>query len=534
MVETSTKPTANKQIAKAAVIVMAGFVLSNIISLIRTIITGKIFGVGAALDAFTSANILPTIFFNLVAGGALASAFIPTYTELLENKDKVRAWKLASSIINIVTFVLVLICIFSWVFANPIVEYILYPGAGIEDPAFLLEQQTLITSLLRILLICPIIFGVSGLFMAILNTHQSFALPALASSMYWGGMILGLLLLTPSIGIYGLAWGAVIGSALHMLIQLPGILRLKDRSYSFSFGLSDPSVREVGRLMAPRVIGVAVVQINFLINSIVASSLEAGSLAAIDYAFKIMTMPQVVIAQSIAIAALPTFSAQIARGELKEMRNSLAGTIRGILLLALPATAGLILLRLPVVAAFYQRGEFTALGTEMVAWALLMYTVGLPGHSMVEILSRAFYALHDTKTPVVVGVIAMSLNAVLSFILPGVFARIGWIPLGGLPLANTVATTLEMVILLVLIRRKMEGIDGRIILQGSIIALIGTVIMSAGIFFWISVSEDCSVYISSAVGIVIGLVIYFTVMIMFKVPEIRELITSVTARIKRA
>ena len=244
--------------------------------------------------------------------------------------------------------------------------------------------------------------------MGALNAHQKFLLPALASTMLWVGYIFGLIFFVPSLGIYGLAWGAVLGAFLHIGIQLPQLLRLPEWRFNFSFGLDDAAVREVLLLMGPRLLGVAVVQINFVVGTIIASGQPVGSVSSLTYAFQIMTMPEVAIAQAIAIAALPTFSSQVARGELVEMRHSLASTLRGVLLLSLPATLGLILLRYPVIALLYQRGQFDVQSTDMVAWALLWYTVGLVGHSVVEILSRAFYALHDTRTPVIVGTIAMS------------------------------------------------------------------------------------------------------------------------------
>ena len=272
---------------------------------------------------------------------------------------------------------------------------------------------------------------------------------------------------------------------LHLLIQLPALFRLPARRYFPTLGLHFPAVREVARLMGPRLLGVAIVQLNFVVNTILATGQPVGSLSSIKYAWAVMTMPQVVIAQSIAIAALPTFSAQVARGELGNMRISLAATLRGVLLLSLPATFGLILLREPVIDLLFQHGEFTAQSTDMVAWALLWYTVGLVGHSVVEIVARAFYALHDTKTPVFVGVVAMSLNLVFSLAFSALFTWLGWMPHGGLALANSLATFLEMVGLLVFMRRRLGGLEGRRILSrpgsggrgypGDVVGLMGLV-----------------------------------------------------------
>ena len=444
--------SANRQIARAAGTVMFAFVLSNVVGLVRQILISRAFGTGDAYDAFVAASRYPDLIFNLIAGGALASSFIPVFTGFLEKEDRASAWKLASAVINLVVLVLTAISILSAIFSVQVIRYILAPDF---NPA----KQQLAASLLRILLIAPTVFGVSGIVMGALNAHQKFLLPALASTMLWVGYIFGLIFFVPSMGIYGLAWGAVLGAFLHIGVQLPQLLQLPEWHFNFSFGLDDAAVREVLLLMGPRLLGVAVVQINFVVGTIIASGQPVGSVSSLTYAFQIMTMPEVAIAQAIAIAALPTFSAQVARGELVEMRHSLASTLRGVLLLSLPATLGLILLRYPVIALLYQRGKFDVQSTDMVAWALLWYTVGLVGHSVVEILSRAFYALHDTRTPVIIGTIAMSLNIVFSFAFSALFASLGWMPHGGLALALSVSTALEMSALFILMRRRLKGLE---------------------------------------------------------------------------
>lgn len=524
IVESEDRNSDNRQIARAAGVVMVGFVLSNLTSMVRTIMTAQIFGASDILDAFNVAHRFPDILFNLVAGGALASAFIPTLTEFLENNDRIGGWKLTSAIINLVTTVLIAICVGAWIYSKKVSLLI--------APEFGTDQLALISSMLRIMLISPIVFGISGLTMGVLNTHKNFWLPALAPTMYWFGMILGLLFLTPSIGVFGLAWGSVLGSVLHLAIQLPGILRLSGSKYHFTYGLKFPAVREVGRLMAPRLFGVGIVQINFLVNNIIGSGLPYGSISAFDFAFRIMTMPQVVIAQAISIAALPTFSAQIARGKPEEMRSSLASTLRGILLLSLPAAVGLILLKNPIIKLLYERGEFTAEDTELVAWALLWFTVGLVGHSLVEILSRAFYALHDTKTPVGIGVGAMSLNVVFSLTFPGLFENVGWHPVGGLALANSLATTIEMVILLFLMQRRLKGLNGKFVFAGLAKSLIGVGGMWLGLYVWIISTTMYSIWLISLGGILVGGTIYVGLLYLLKTEEIRIGINFLQRKIK--
>ncbi len=504
---------------------MLAFALSNLIGLVRQILISSAFGTDRAIDAFYAASTYPNLIFTLVAGGALASAFIPTFAGLLENSERAAAWELASSICNLILIALGILSLVSVFLAPQIIRYILAPD-------FPPDQQVLAASLLRILLISPAIFGVSGLLMGILNAHQRFLLPALAPSMYWIGMIFGLLFLVPSMGIYGLAWGAVIGAALHLIVQIPDVLKLPARHYLPTLGISSPWVREVGRLMLPRLLGVSVVQLNFVVNVIIASGLPEGSLSAINYAWQVMTMPQVVIAQAIAIAALPTFSAQVARGDTHEMRASLAATLRSVLFLSLPASLGLILLRQPLIALLFQRRTFDAHSSELVAWALLWYAAGLIGHNVVEILSRAFYALHDTKTPVFVGVGAMTLNVIFSFVFSALFTQIGWLPHGGLALANSLATALEMTTLFILMRRRLKGLEGTNIWRGFAQAALGTLAMSLVVLFWTQI--EGSVWIIGLGGVVLGGCFYGFSLWAMKVPELFNLIKGITRRLKPA
>jgi len=266
--------TAQRQIVRAAGIVMAAFVLSNLTGLVQQVLVARAFGTGTALDALYAAQRLTDVLFNLVAGGALASAFIPTFTGFLAHDDSDGAWQLASGVLNLVFIVLVAVSVLAWLLAGPLVRDVLAPG-------FAPAEQALAANLLRIVLLAPTIFGISGLLMGILNAHQHFLLPALATSMLWLGMIFGLLVWVPGWGIYGLAWGYVLGAALHLLVQVPGLARLVHARYWPSLGLGNASVREVIRLMGPRLVGVAAVQINFLITTILASYMAAGSVSAL-------------------------------------------------------------------------------------------------------------------------------------------------------------------------------------------------------------------------------------------------------------
>jgi putative peptidoglycan lipid II flippase len=517
--------TSQRQIARAAGTVMAAFVLSNLVGLARQVLISRAFGTGSDLDAFYVAQRLPDILFNLAAGGALASAFVPTFTGFLTREDRVGAWRLASGVMNLVFVILTVASLFAAWLAPGLVRTVLGPGL---PP----EQQALTVALLRILLSSSVIFGVSGLLMGILNAHQHFLLPALAPTFYWLGMIFGLVVWVPRLGIFGLAWGAVLGAGLHLLVQLPALRGLKPQ-LTFDLGLDNRAVREVIRLMGPRLIGVAAVQLNFLVTTALASYI-AGSVAALNYAWQIFTMPQVVIAQSIAIAALPTFSAMAARGEINAMRASLADTLRGILFLALPATVGLLALGVPVIALLFQYRSFDASSTLLVAWALAFYTLGLASHSVVEIVSRAFYAVHDTRTPVFIGAAAMGLNVALCFAFAALFTRLGWPAHGGLAFANTAATTLEMLGLLWVLRRRLNGLDFTRIWPGLWRTGLAAAFMGAVLLLWLRYTAALPVWVSGLGGVVVGGAVFAVTAYALHTPEARLFPRLILERIKTA
>lgn len=523
MIESS--PSANRQIARAAGTVMFAIVLGQFTGLVRGILVARAFP-DFELDAFFASNQVAETLFTLLAAGALSSAFIPTFTGLIAKGDKSSAWKLASSIANLLILTLSLMALLAAVFAPQIVRYALAPGFS-SDPALF----SLTVNLLRIQLVSAVLFGLGGLIVGILNSHQVFLVPALTPSMYQLGMIFGVLVLAPRMGIYGLAWGVVIGSSLYLLLQIPSLLKQK-ATYFPSLGLDNAAVREVFRLMGPRVLGVAVVQLNFWVNIWLASQMVTGSVSGLRYGFSLMLMAQAAIAQSVAIAAMPTFSAQFALGKLEEMRASLSSTIRGVIFLALPASIGLILLREPIIASLYQRGEFDTHMTALVAWALLWYAAGMVGHSVLEVLTRAFYAQHDTKTPVIIGVIAMGLNILFSFAFSALFGSIGWMPHGGLALANSLATALEVTALFTIMHTRLDGIKELYILRGGIQSIGGVLAMSVTVLLITRFFSEQPAWLLALSGIAAGTLVYALMMVVLRVPELSLLVGAIHRRLK--
>jgi putative peptidoglycan lipid II flippase len=324
---------------------------------------------------------------------------------------------------------------------------LLAPGLG-EETGRQAELTRLAIDLTRIMLISPVLFAVSGMFMGILNARRHFLTPALAPMVYNLAIIAAALV---SADVEMLAVGVVLGAALHLAVQLPD-LRAAGMSYSFVARWRDQAVREVGALMAPRVLGLAATQVNFYFVAIFfASTLSAGAISGVSFAWLIVMTPLGVIGMAISTAAFPTLAEQAARAD-REMASTLARALRLILFLSLPAGAGLMLLARPLVVVLLQRGAFDTTSTELTAQALLFYALALAAHGAIEITSRGFYALSDTRTPVALAIASMVLNLALAALL------VGPLEVRGLALALSIATIIESLCLFLLLVRRVPGL----------------------------------------------------------------------------
>lgn len=532
------KALSNRQIARAALVVLVGFFTSGALGLVRTAIFSATFGTSTALDAFYAAQRIPEMLFVLVAGGALGSSFIPVFSRYLTDDDRVGAWRLASAVMTLSAVLALLLALMVAVFAPQIVPAVLIP---FETP----EVQLLTVSLLRTMLVTVVIFAISGLLMGILNAHQLFMLPALAVSMNNIGLIIGALLLahwlppTSDIGqmgaanVYGLAWGAVLGAILHLLVQLPGLIQIRAR-LRFLPNMRVPGVREVLLLMGPRVLGLGVVQINFVVNAALTSGMVAGSYTALTTAWTLTFFTLGIIAQSVGTAVFPSLCSLAADNDITGFKERLVGALRNVLFLALPATVGLIVFGGPVVSLF-EFGAWTPASTAATAWALAFFALGIAGFGLLEILSRAFYALSDTWTPVLVGVGAMVSNIVLSLIFiqfigePGSLVR-G--PFAGLALANALTTLIEGAVLWWLLRRRIGGFDRRAVLD--IVWRAGLAALGMGaVVWWVARDLDgLPSLVLVPLGVGLGGAVFFVLGSVLRIDEARAMPRLLVRRLR--
>lgn len=521
------------QIAQAALIVLLGFLASGVLGLVRTAVIASVFGATDTLDAFYAAQRIPEMLFNLVAGGALGSAFIPVFSRFL-HEDTHKAWRLASATLTLSMGAALIGAVLAALTATWFVPIFIAPDSAGAD------VQRLTIQLMRLMLVTPIVFSASGILMGILNAHQQFMLPALAISMNNIGLIVGALVFSRMMpdsvpSVYGLAYGAVLGAALHLVVQLPGLHGLGAQLRPLPRWNVD-GLREVLVLMGPRVLGLAVVQLNFIVNVRLSLPMLAGSTVALTTAFTLMFFALGVIAQSVGTALFPSLSALAAEDDIDGFRVRLTSAMRSVLFLSLPAMVGLMLMGEPLIALIAERGAWTSESTQATAWALAFYAVGIAGHSLLEVLSRAFYALSDTWTPVLVGLASMVSNIALSLLFirfigdPDSLVR-G--PFAGLALANSITTLAEGAVLWWLMRRRIGGLnDGPLFLM---LARVSVAALGMGLLLWWGnqLTVDWPVLLQLTIVGGGGALVFFAAAIALRVPEALSVPQFILYKFKR-
>jgi putative peptidoglycan lipid II flippase len=441
--------TENHSLVKAAGVIGIATFSSRILGFIRDMVLARLFGATPAADAFFIAFRIPSLLRELFAEGSMSAAFIPVFTEYHTLKSKREAWELASAafttLLTLVTFITLL-----GILAAPWLVQGLAPGFH-SNP----EKLALTTVLTRIMFPYLLFISLAAMAMGILNSVRAFAVPAYAA-LFLNIFIIGCaLFLSPHLEepIVGVAIGVVAGGAAQFAMQLPS-LKIRGLLFGFRFQPGHPGVKRIGQLMVPSLLGVSVTQINLTVSTILASFI-AGAPTYLFYGMRLVQFPLGIFGVALAMAILPTLSAQAARGALEELRTTLGFGLRMIVFIMLPAMLGLIFLRIPIVHLFFEHGNFSAQDTTQTAMAVLCYAVGLWAFGGVRIIVAAFYSLQDTKTPAIAAAIAVTANLVFSLLLMS--------PLGssGLALATALAGMVNGSILVAVLNRRLGGIEWR-------------------------------------------------------------------------
>ncbi len=530
--ETSESQRASDRalVLHAAGLVGAAMLLSRMVGLVREIVTRSALGVlTVEATSYEIAKAFPETIFYIIAGGAIGSAFIPTFAAYFTRDDESGAWRLFSAVINLITVALTLIAGLAMILAPQIVTFFYGDNIALQP-----ELLAMTVRLMRVMLISPVIFGASGVIMGALNARQHFLLPALAPTIYNLGIIAGGLVLGPRIGTaMGLAVGTVIGAAGHLLIQIPGLIQ-KNARYSFIFILRDPGVVKVLWLMAPRVLGQSFSEINKLLILYMTGSMALGTLPAFNAAYRLIILPQGILGQALGIAAFPTLSTLAAKKDYPEMRSIISGSLRLLLFLGMPVTIALMMLRKPIITVLFERGLFDAESTEVVASALLLMSLGLVALLLLEVIARSFYALSDTLTPVLAGGVQVLMMVTLTvWLRDAVFARFGWLPLGALALGFSLSNYAEVIVLLWLLRRRLGGLDGMVLLSGFWRILLASLLMAGSIWLVLSRLNATSMWLQLIIGGFTGTAVYLLASWLLRVEEVKQIMRYARTRISR-
>lgn len=461
--------------------------ISRVLGLVREQVFAYFFGASKSIagDAFSVAFRIPNLLRDLFAEGALSSAFVTVFSDYLATKGDKEAFQLSSRITTALILVLGVLVVLGIIFAPQIVAALAH--GYLQNPA----KFELTVELTRIMMPFILLVAVAAQAMGILNSRNQFGIPALASSFFNIGSVIGgvffavlltdpgfsdpfgKILANPTRGIIGMGYGTLIGGFLQYAVQWPSLRRAGFR-YRPLLSFSDPGVRRFLSLMGPAIIGGAAVQVNILVNTNFASSIpENGPVRWLEAAFRFMQFPIGVFGVAIATATLPSISRSAAMAKTDEFRRTMVGSIRLAFLLTIPSAVGLAVLSRPIVALIYEWGNFTSADTGRTAAALAFYAIGLSGYSATKIIVPAFYALRDSRTPMMISVLSILVNFVMNWSLVGLLKE------RGLALSTSTVALLNFGLLYVLMRRRLGGIDGRATLETVIKIVLSSAAMGA-------------------------------------------------------
>ncbi|MDP6608959.1 MAG: murein biosynthesis integral membrane protein MurJ [Vicinamibacterales bacterium] len=519
------------QLVRSASVIGAATMTSRLLGLVRDQVLAYLFGAGNAMDAFYIGFRIPNLMRDLFAEGAMSAAFVPTFTRRLTTQGRTQAWQLGNQLINALLLVTGLIVVAGIFFAPQLVALL---AADFDDVP---GKLALTTQLTRTMLPFLSLVAIAAVLMGMLNSLQQFFTPALSPAMFNLAMIasgFALVPVMPSLGlppITGMALGALVGGFGQVLLQWPALHRAGFR-YRPILDPRDRGLREVLRLMGPGTLGLAAVQINLLVNTVLATGEGTGAVSWLSYAFRLMYLPIGLFGVSIATAALPTLARQAARQAPDEMRRTVSSGLRLMLMLNVPATVGLVALAAPIVALIFERGNFTATDTAATAAALTFYAPGLLGYSAVKIAVPTFYALKDSRTPALVSVASVGLNVALNLVL------VRFMGFRGLALGTSIAALLNAAALLVLLRRRFEGLEARRIAVAFVKIAVASAVMGWAALaterwlatFWTDPTTwQRAIGVGSAIGV--GVVVLTAAARVLRIEEFNEARRRLMARL---
>ncbi|MBK8303997.1 MAG: murein biosynthesis integral membrane protein MurJ [Chloracidobacterium sp.] len=493
------KPSATKQtsVARSAGIVSIAVMFSRLLGLAREMIFARYFGAGFLTDAYVVAFRIPNVLRDLFAEGALSAAFVKVFTDVQVTKGEKEAWRLASLIFNLLAVILSVICIVGMIFSRQFVELV--------ADGFSPEKIALATTLTQIMFPFILLVALAAVAMGVLNTKGIFGVPASASTVfnvvsivfglglaYWlsgGGWLTSADKNAIPDGpshwaIIGMSIGTLIGGGAQLAMQLPSLFKVGFR-FTPILSLADEGVKKVIALMTPAILGTSAVQINVLINTYFVSQID-GAQGWLNFAFRLMQFPIGLFGVAVGTAAIPVLSRLASEGKTKDFRDTISSSMNLVFLMTLPSACGLIVLGEPIIRLIYERGKFDATATSMTAIALAGYSIGLTGYAAIKILSPAFYAMNDAKTPMIIALASIVVNFLGGYYLREWFSHYGVTPETpygyghvGVALATSIVALVNFFALAIIMRRRIKRLNGREIIASFTKIAIASAVLSA-------------------------------------------------------
>jgi putative peptidoglycan lipid II flippase len=520
---------------RAAGVIGLAVMCSRILGLVREQVCAALFGGGGAMDAFTAAFRIPNLLRDLFAEGALSTAFVTTFSKSIARGGDAAAWRLADKVATLTALTLGVICLLGMLYSTQLVA-LLAPGF---DP----NKAALTVQLTRIMFPFILMVSLAALVMGMLNSKGVFGLPAMASSFFNIGSIVGGVLLgywlDPHFGpraLIGLAFGTLIGGALQLCVQLPSLAHLGYR-FRPDFHWRDQGVRAILALMGPTVIAASTTQVNVLINSMFASTLGDGPIFWLSIAFRLMQLPLGLFGVALGTVTLPLLSRLVVAGDMEAFRSELSRGMRLAFLLTVPSTIGLMMLAEPIVSVLYQHGRFDAHQAAQAAGALRYYAIGLVGYAALKVLVGAFYALDRRKTPMVVSFLAVALNLLFNWIFT---FRLGW-GHRGLAFSTGLVASCNFLLLYALMQRHLGRLESRRMLR-----MLGKVVLASLVLIglcaasshWLLSDWQTQSFFSKLAALLatvfLGAASFVACGVLLRIEEVTELLNALRRRAHRS
>jgi len=507
---------------RAAFVVSFFTLVSRVFGFVRDMVIANYFGAGSIADSFFIAFRIPNLLRRLTAEGALSAAFIPVFAKTLQ-KNRVEAFRLANNLLAVMTLILVLIVTLGIVFTPELLKVI---AIGFTDEE---EKFRLTVQMTRLLFPYLVFISLAAVLMGILNTLDHFASPAASPVMLNASIIICAIYLRESfdLPVFALVAGVLIGGVLQLAIQIPYAIK---HGFIFSpvFDLRSELLRKVFMLTIPALFGVAVAEINMFIDTVLASLLKEGSVSYLYYGNRLVQFPLGVFGIAMSTALLPALSFQAADNNPAKMTETISRSFRAIMMLVVPSTVGLVVLRDPIVNILFERGEFDSVSTLNTGIAVGYYSAGLLGFVGVKIFVSAFYALGDTKTPVKVASVAMVVNIVFNLLLMGPLQH------GGLALATSIASFVNLVTLIFLLRGRLGEIDGARMFRSFVLLTLASLLMAAVLYGgWEIFFQRGYTVLGLILSITTAVAVYFAAVWMMRMEELTDIVNSIRTKLRK-